>query len=165
MKRQYKIFSIPAKGDRDVEEEMNQFLKLFRATHIHRKLIKDGENSYWTVMVEYEGEFKTPAAKPFKDKIDYRDVLSVEDFGLFTNLREWRLDKCREERVKAYVIFNDEQLAEIAEKRPETKTGLAEIKGLGKARAEKYGDDVIRIIKASNVTKENTPKREKDETE
>ncbi len=74
MKRQYKIFSIPAKGDRKAEDEMNQFLNLFRITHIQRELIENGDNSFWSIVVEYDGEFDTSAAKTSKDKIDYRDV-------------------------------------------------------------------------------------------
>ena len=81
-------------------------------------------------------------------RIDYKTVLSPEDFVVFAKLREWRKEVAAEEGVPVYTIFTNEQLAKIAEGRVQTQSGLAEIEGIGKSRITKYGSAVIEIVSA-----------------
>ena len=57
------------------------------------------------------------------------------------------------EAVPVYTIFTNEQLAQIAQNRVISKTGLQEISRVGDARVKKYGDDVVSIVSESMLKK------------
>lgn len=65
---------------------------------------------------------------------------------LFNALKEYRLNKSREEKVKPYFIYNNEMMEEIIKLKPKTKEELISIKGLGPVKIEKYGQDIVDII-------------------
>ena len=63
----------------------------------------------------------------------------------FAALRAWRADVARANQLPAYVIFHDATLAAIAQQAPATLAALAGISGVGAAKLERYGDDVLRL--------------------
>ena len=68
------------------------------------------------------------------------------DEQLFERLREWRVARAAEEKVPAYVVFTDLTLQAIAEVRPADPAGLLRISGVGPAKIEKYGDEVLELV-------------------
>jgi ATP-dependent DNA helicase RecQ len=74
--------------------------------------------------------------------------LSAEDTALFEALRQWRADTAREQGVPAYVILHDRTLRELAEMRPSTRGHLAMVSGIGAAKIEHYGAELLSIIEA-----------------
>ncbi len=74
------------------------------------------------------------------------DGLLEKDMPLFEALREWRLDKAREQGVPAYVILHDRTLRLIATLRPEDEESLAGISGLGAAKLEHYGEELLEVV-------------------
>ncbi|GAA2751102.1 DNA helicase RecQ [Amnibacterium kyonggiense] len=65
---------------------------------------------------------------------------------LFEELRAWRADQAKEQGVPAYVVFGDATLRALASERPQTETALAGISGIGAAKLERYGEDVLAIL-------------------
>jgi DNA helicase-2/ATP-dependent DNA helicase PcrA len=63
-------------------------------------------------------------------------------------LKEWRLARARAEEVPAYVVFNDRTLAELVARTPKTLAELADIPGIGPAKLERYGDDLLAALAA-----------------
>jgi DNA helicase-2/ATP-dependent DNA helicase PcrA len=61
-------------------------------------------------------------------------------------LRAWRLQRSRADGVPPYVVFHDSVLHEIAELRPASLGELAQISGVGPAKLERYGDDVLAAL-------------------
>ena len=61
-------------------------------------------------------------------------------------LKEWRKRTAEESNVPPYIIFNDKTLSDIAAKKPRTHDALLDIFGLGKAKSDRYGSAIIRII-------------------
>ena len=61
-------------------------------------------------------------------------------------LKEWRSKRARADAVPAYVVFHDRTLAEIAERRPRSLDQLAEIPGVGPAKLERYGDELLAAL-------------------
>ncbi len=49
--------------------------------------------------------------------------------------------------VPPYVVFDNRQLAHIAVKAPESRNRLGEVEGVGKAKLEKYGPEILGIIR------------------
>ncbi|EGZ51135.1 MULTISPECIES: DNA helicase RecQ [Neisseria] len=62
---------------------------------------------------------------------------------IWQELRHWRLEQAKAENVPAYIIFGDRTLQSIVQNLPQTEADLHEIYGLGEAKIEKYGSDVL----------------------
>ncbi len=74
------------------------------------------------------------------------DSLDPEDHAVFEALRSWRLERARGADVPAFVIFNDAVLQEVARRRPVDRAGLLEVPGIGPVKAERFGDELLRIV-------------------
>jgi ATP-dependent DNA helicase RecQ len=61
----------------------------------------------------------------------------------FESLRAWRLAEARGQSLPPYVIFHDSVLREIAAARPASLAELAQIKGVGASKLERYGMAVL----------------------
>jgi superfamily II DNA helicase RecQ len=150
MTLQLKFFLIPMISMEAAEVELNRFLKSVRVVNIQREFVAQGDNSFWSLAVEYLGDIgrqsneKGGAGR--KSRIDYKEVLPPDMFAVYAKLREWRSEKASRDAVPVYTIFSNEQLAMIAENRITTKTALLKIDGIGDARVKKYGDEVIQVI-------------------
>jgi len=66
-------------------------------------------------------------------------------------LRAWRLERAKADGVPAYVVFHDSTLVAIAELRPSSRADLAGVPGIGPAKLERYGDDVLAALAAIPV--------------
>ena len=75
--------------------------------------------------------------------------LSAEDAALFETLRQWRADTARGQGVPAYVILHDRTLRELTEMRPATRGHLAMVSGIGAAKIEHYGEELLALIAAA----------------
>jgi ATP-dependent DNA helicase RecQ len=67
---------------------------------------------------------------------------------LFERLRAWRLERAREESVPAYVVFSDKTLREMAAVKPADALELAAVNGVGPAKIERYGTEVLDLVAA-----------------
>jgi ATP-dependent DNA helicase RecQ len=67
---------------------------------------------------------------------------------LFERLRAWRLERAREDAVPAYVVFSDKTLREMAVVKPASEQELAAVNGVGPAKIERYGTDVLDLVAA-----------------
>ena len=83
---------------------------------------------------------------------DEAPALSGADEALLARLRDLRRTISRDEQVPAYVVFPDRTLAEMAVRRPATRGALAEIRGVGPAKLEKYGERFLAVIRSSDET-------------
>ncbi len=133
MSIQYKFFTIPVNDADTSESEMNRFMRSQRTLAVHREFVSNAENSFWAIAVEYLSNGGVAAENANKDKkrarIDYKEILSPEDFVQFVKLREWRKVVAEKEAVSVYTIFTNEQLAEIVRKKVSIKAALNELVG------------------------------------
>jgi DNA helicase-2/ATP-dependent DNA helicase PcrA len=67
------------------------------------------------------------------------------DEVLFERLRSWRTEQASAQRLPAYCVFTDATLTAIAETLPSDAASLMRVPGVGKAKLDKYGADVIAI--------------------
>jgi ATP-dependent DNA helicase RecQ len=72
--------------------------------------------------------------------------LNGEAAAIYEQLRQWRLEMARTQGVPAYVILHDKTLRELALNRPGNHEELLDVVGLGEAKAERYGEDILRLI-------------------
>jgi DNA helicase-2/ATP-dependent DNA helicase PcrA len=64
-------------------------------------------------------------------------------------LRAWRLERAREDGVPPYVVFHDSVLHAIADARPTSLGELSRIAGVGPAKLERYGTDVLALLEVA----------------
>ena len=150
---QLKMFVLPIKNLDGAEAEMNGFLRGHRVLAVKKEFVPDGENSFWTFCVEYlDGTAAVPggaSAGARVPKVDYKLVLKPEEFAVFSRLRDWRKAVAEKEGVPVYVVLTNEQLAQMVQKKTDSKAGLKEIEGVGDARVEKYGDALLQLLTGS----------------
>ena len=69
------------------------------------------------------------------------------DDPLYERLREWRRERSRNEGVPAYTLFTDRSARELAASLPTDRAGLLAVWGLGDARVEAFGDELLALIR------------------
>ncbi|MGI8574205.1 MAG: ATP-dependent helicase [Egibacteraceae bacterium] len=72
---------------------------------------------------------------------------SQADPVLAETLRAWRLERARADAVPAFVVFNDRTLEELAAARPSSVTDLGKVYGIGPAKIERYGEDLLALLR------------------
>jgi DNA helicase-2/ATP-dependent DNA helicase PcrA len=70
----------------------------------------------------------------------------ADEDPLMAALRAWRTGRARDDAVPPYVVAHDATLAAIAEARPGSAAALRRVKGIGPAKVDAYGDDILAII-------------------
>lgn len=101
---------------------------------------------------EYKAEklLNAPKAKPalfaLHKKGAYAKTLSGSALELYNTLKDWRKKIADDQNVPPYVIFGDKTLEELVEKHPLNEKELLEVFGIGQAKAEKIGSQLLRII-------------------
>lgn len=61
-------------------------------------------------------------------------------------LRAWRTDRARTDGVAPYLVAHDSTLAHIVERRPRTLPDLRRVPGVGPAKLESYGAEIIALV-------------------
>ena len=114
---------------------------------------------------------KEAPKKPRKTVID--GTTNVE---LFELLRELRNTIANDKDLIHYQVFNQKSLYEMCETLPTNKTELLKVNGFGKTRVEKYGTDILKVIrdycdendietsKDAEIFEAPKPKRQKGDT-
>jgi DNA helicase-2/ATP-dependent DNA helicase PcrA len=64
-------------------------------------------------------------------------------------LREWRLSRAKADGVPPYVVFHDSVLQAIAEAQPESLGELSQLSGIGPAKLDRYGADLLGVLAAA----------------
>jgi DNA helicase II / ATP-dependent DNA helicase PcrA len=63
-------------------------------------------------------------------------------------LRAWRRERARTDEVPPYVVFNDRTLAALAERRPRSRGELLAVDGIGPAKLDRYGAELLVLLAA-----------------
>lgn len=96
------------------------------------------------VAIESKKENKSSQKKTKKTT----DFPTIENEGLFEELKKLRKKLAEEEGVPAYLIFSDRTLRILANTQPTTITAFGLIHGIGEYKQAKYGNTFIESIKS-----------------
>jgi len=168
MSLQIKSFILPVHTDTSIENEINNFLKSHKVIKMRKEFLNNSENACWCLLVEYVLDEKenSKQSKGFKNIIDYKEVLSPDDFSVYAKIREWRKETADKNGVQLYTILNNEQMARIAQEKITKLDKLKEMSGIGEQRIKKYGKDIIDLMKKiinTNDLSGNQTKNEKSQ--
>ena len=75
---------------------------------------------------------------------------SDRDEVLYDALRGWRAERAKDLGQPAYCVFTDATLAAIAEQKPGSVAALVKIPGIGQAKLDKFGEDVLGLVSGSS---------------
>ena len=138
---QIKIISVPVIGGEALNEELNDFLRSKKIVQVDQRLVAEPGGAVWSFSIRYT-EDHSPFNKS-REKVDYREVLSEAEFKRFSALRVIRKKLAQDEGMPAYVVFTDEELAEMAKPELLTAAEIKKIKGIGEKKVEKYSAHFI----------------------
>jgi hypothetical protein len=75
-------------------------------------------------------------------------VTDTDHIQLFDTLKRWRDMACEESGLPIYMVANLQTLKELCTYLPLNKKDLMKIAGFGKAKVDKYGDDILEAIES-----------------
>ena len=156
MKIQYASFSLPLHSDSTEQEALNRFLRGHRIVQTRKEIVIADNVSHWALLVEYlDSPEKSAGEQQIKSKVDYKEILNAADFFLFSKLREVRKKLAEENGLPVYAVCTNEQLAEIAKRKPKSLTECMQIEGIGQGKADKFVPSLLECIR--NENNENAP--------
>ncbi len=173
MALQIKTFRI---GDAAGEEALNTFLHNKRVHHWEANYSGDPSLGIWNVFVAYEeggmnnrrdgGDMgnrrqsggmqnrqndQRRAARPEPKPIEHTAPPDVPEnkMPLYENVRKWRNQVARDEKVKPYILFNNKQLEDMVKTPPEALEGLKAITAdMSDELFTKYGNQLLGLLAA-----------------
>lgn len=77
-----------------------------------------------------------------------QDTGGIDNPELFDTLKRWRDLTCKELDLPIYMVLNQTALKEIASYLPMSKKDLLLLTGFGKAKVEKYGDEILEAVES-----------------
>ncbi len=77
------------------------------------------------------------------------EELDEAGLELFEALRAFRIEEARRQQVPPYVIASDRTLRHLAVLRPDSPATLEMVHGIGPAKAERYGEAFLSIVRES----------------
>ena len=92
---------------------------------------------------------KPPAPPPQKKLVVQAADLSPEAQALEQKLKAWRQAEAKKRGLPAFFILHDQTLRTIASLRPATLQELLTIEGIGPAKIEKHGAEIIGLCRES----------------
>ena len=144
----YKVFSFVTDNkalEKDLTKALDLFEELLAGKQLYFYGLGDGFKVDTFLELRAKSVFlsKETSKKPRKTVID--GATNVE---LFELLRELRNTIANDNDLIHYQIFTQKSLYEMCETLPTNKTELLNINGFGKTRVEKYGSEILEIIRA-----------------
>ncbi len=63
-------------------------------------------------------------------------------------LRAWRTERSRRDKVPPFIVMHDRTLLAVAAARPASLVALRQVEGIGPAKLELYGEEILATLAA-----------------
>lgn len=159
--------------EKDINKQLDAIEEFLGAKLAYFEGFSKGFNAHKFLELRAKSVFltKEKPKKPRKTVID--GTTNVE---LFELLRELRNSIAKEKDLIHFQVFTQKALYEMCETLPTNKKELLKVNGMGKVRVEKYGSDILKVIreycdendietsKDAEIFEAPKPKRQKGDT-
>ena len=86
-------------------------------------------------------------SKPRPPKTSESSTIEMTiDTGLYEQLKQWRLEIAKSQKIPAFRILSDKSLRAIASAKPGNHDELSEIYGLGPVKMKAYGTQILKLL-------------------
>lgn len=144
------------------QQQLNGFLDSieFKKSSTH---FIEAEPNYWSVLVYYEEKIQqinmVKEAVIQRKEVSKSEVkiaeqlqeadLDLEQLAILKNLKQWRSEKAYKLKISNFLICHNSELINVVVQKPSSLLELRRIKGFGELKSDKYGEDILAILKAS----------------
>jgi hypothetical protein len=122
-----------------------------------------------------KADIDIPAVRSRSAKSDQDSSGIIQHPDLFRQLKEWRNKKARELDLAHYMILHQKTMAALANLMPQSLQALKLVKGMGKRKSEKFGEELLAIIISycekekiepapEQLSEKKIPKKKREET-
>lgn len=94
-----------------------------------------------------EGKKASSKSRSKESSEETKEETLPVDKAVLEKLKAWRAKAAKKGKVPPYVICHNDTLELLAAKKPKNLEALSKIKGMGEMRIEKYGEDILKIVK------------------
>jgi superfamily II DNA helicase RecQ len=145
---------------------VRDFLRDKELISVRDHLFVRNEIPYLTLVVKYF-PFRAEAdpspnrgflsGSPPKRDESWKSLLAESDMGLFNLMRDWRSKRSKTDGVPTYVVLTNQELAHIVKVKPQSLADLGRIEGVGKAKIERYGSEILGFTRVLEAPVEVSP--------
>jgi ribonuclease D len=144
------------------QQQLNGFLDSieFKKSRTH---FIEAEPNYWSVLIYYEEKIQQPnlvketvvqqkiaLKKDLKISEQLQEAdLDLEQLEVLKSLKQWRSEKAYKLKISNFLICHNSELINVVVQKPASIMELRRIKGFGDLKSDKYGEDILSILKAS----------------
>lgn len=160
---QIKVFHVPVAENGEMLAELNRFLAGNKILEVNNQFCQSTGGGCWSFCVKYLPQTQ-PGQVPLpntRSKVDYKEVLSQEEFEIFAKLRECRKAIAAEDGIPPFAVFVDEELAGLSRLSEITITSMKTVHGIGDKKAERYGKRLVTMfngmVQAEKTKNESLP--------
>lgn len=141
---EFKIFTVPFDENKEVflEEEVNKFCINKKIKQYKAEFFKKDGKSYWSIFIAFERILQLEKTAIIKD-----NNLSEEEKLLFKKLKTWQVSKAESKGLPTYIVCTNSQLLNVVRNKPKSVEALKNINGFGKSKIDRYGVEIVKIIK------------------
>ncbi len=118
-------------------------LLMHPAIYIFDQDLRSSSEAIANITADYEPQVVEP------DFVDDLFEAAPYDEDLFLRLKQWRLDKAKEDKVSAFIVAHNTLLEELARRKPQTAQALLGVKGFGQNKLDKYGTELLEILQSA----------------
>ncbi|WP_078125356.1 RecQ family ATP-dependent DNA helicase [Leptospira alexanderi] len=111
---------------------------------IAKKKVKIVGNKYPKLILSSTVIVKTPRKKKEPDIGGEKKTLSAKN--VIQELKNFRDREARRRKWKKFMVLQNPVIAQIAKVMPSTPEELSLVKGMGSAKVEKFGNDILKIL-------------------
>jgi superfamily II DNA helicase RecQ len=143
----FEFYRVGTGGDLEGSAALNKALAAGGIVSIRKEFVQNADASYWAFCIErVRGKEPTTATRKISESVDYKQLLTAEEFKVYSKLREVRKRLAAADAVPAFSIATNEQLSQIVKQRVASKSGFLQIEGFGQSRVDKYGAALLEVL-------------------
>ena len=131
-----------------INEKLNELALAIYTTHYYLQYCKNAFSI--TAFLQHKLKYVTPKYTLTCYASGNATIKSTNtpNAELYDTLRRWRDITIKDEGLAIYMVANQATLKEISTYLPLSKKDLLQITGFGKAKVDKYGDDIIDAVES-----------------
>ncbi|MBU5316524.1 NERD domain-containing protein [Clostridium bornimense] len=122
------------------DKEMRELAEFYLSHH------KENKKDYTEKYSIYEDQGSEELENKSVNDENFVSKYNIEDTDFYKELKQYRYMKSKEEGLKPYMIYKNEQIEDIIKYKPRSIEQLKLIRGFGDIKCEKYGRDIIKIV-------------------